>query len=382
MQQARRSPWMTGELDELRALARRFCSNELAPHQERWREQHHTDRELWRKGGEVGLLCLSVPEEYGGGGGTYAHEAVVLEEQGRVGDTAWGIGVHCVVAAHYLLAYGTDAQKRAWLPRMATGEAVVAIAMTEPDAGSDLKGIATRATLDGDTYVVNGAKTFITNASQADLVIVVAKTDPDAGARGISLLLVETDRPGFHRGRILEKIGQRGQDASELFLDDVRVPRTAVLGGVAGRGFGQLMEQLPQERLTVAVTAVVSMETALAHTVRYAKEREAFSQRVFDFQNTRFTLAELATEARVARAFVDECLLSHLRGELDASTAAMAKLWTTERASRVVDRCLQLHGGYGYMAEYPISHLWVDQRVQRIYGGTSEVMKEIISREL
>ena len=379
---AYRSPWMTDELDDLRALARRFCVNELEPHQDRWREQHHIDRDVWRKGGAVGLLCLSVPEEYGGGGGTFAHEAVLMEEQARVGDNAWGVGVHCVVAAHYILAYGTEEQRREWLPRMATGEVVTAIAMTEPGAGSDLQGIRTRAERDGGEYVINGAKTFITNASQADLVIVVARTDPDAGSRGLSLLLVEPDRDGFRRGRVLDKIGQRGQDASELFFDDVRVPASHVLGGVEGQGFAQLMGQLPQERLTIAVTAVTAMETALERTLSHVKEREAFGQPIFDFQNTRFTLAELATEAQVARVFVDECVRRHLDGGLDGATAAMAKWWTTERAMHVLDECLQLHGGYGYMAEYPISHLWVDQRVQKIYGGTNEIMKEIISRTL
>ncbi|MEU3017523.1 acyl-CoA dehydrogenase family protein [Nocardiopsis sp. NPDC007018] len=370
------------DLAALRELARVFCERELVPHQERWREQHRVDRELWHRAGRAGLLCLSIPEEYGGGGGTYAHEAVLVEEQARAGDTAWGVAVHSTVAAPYLLAYGTPEQRRAWLPPMATGEVVAAIAMTEPGTGSDLKAVATRARREGDEYVISGSKTFITNATQADLVIVVARTGPGEGAHGLSLILVESDRPGFRRGRVLEKIGQRGQDASELFLDEVRVPADRVLGGEPGRGFAQLMEQLPQERLTIAITAVVAMETAVESTLAYTKERTAFGRRVFDFQNTRFTLAEAATEARVARTFLDDCLARHLRGELDAATAAMAKYWTTERASRVVDQCLQLHGGYGYMAEYPISHLWVDQRVQRIYGGTTEIMKEVISRQL
>lgn len=376
------SPWMDEDLAALRDLARTFAARELVPHQERWREQHHVDRSLWTTAGKAGLLCLSIPEEYGGGGGTYAHEAVLLEEQNRVGDTAWGVAVHSMVAAHYLLAYGTEEQKRTWLPPMATGHVVAAIAMTEPGTGSDLKAVTTRADREGDEYLISGTKTFITNASQADLVIVVAKTDPEAGSRGISLMLVETDRPGFHRGRILDKIGQRGQDASELSLDQVRVPTSHVLGGEPGRGFAQLMAQLPQERLTIAITAVVAMETALEHTLAYVKDRTAFGRSVFDFQNTRFTLAEAATETGIARTFVDDCIMRHLRGELDESTAAMAKWWTTERASVVIDQCLQLHGGYGYMVEYPIAHLWVDQRVQRIYGGTTEIMKEIIARQL
>lgn len=382
MQHTQRSPWMSEDLDQLRELARAFCVNELKPHQERWRQQHHVDRPLWNKAADAGLLCLSIPEQYGGGGGNYAHEAVLLEEQGRVGDTAWGVGVHCTVAAHYLLAYGTPEQKNTWLPRMASGETVAAIAMTEPGTGSDLQNVTTRAHRDGDEYVISGAKTFITNASQADLVIVVAKTDPDAGSQGISLILVETDQPGFVRGKILKKIGQQGQDASELFLDEVRVPADNVLGGEPGRGFTQLMQQLPQERLTIAVTAVVAMEIALEHTLTYVKQRTAFKKPIFDFQNTRFTLAEAATEAHLARTFVDQCILLHLRGELSSSTAAMAKYWTTERASHLIDQCLQLHGGYGYMDEYPIARLWADQRVQRIYGGTNEIMKEIISRTL
>lgn len=374
--------WPTEDLAEFRDLARKFCDQELLPHQQRWREQHHIDRDVWHKAGKLGLLCLSVPEEYGGGGGTYAHEAVLLEEQARVGDNAWGIGVHCVVAAHYLLAYGTAQQKRDWLPKMASGETVAAIAMTEPDAGSDLQGIRTRARTDGDEYVLDGAKTFITNGSLADLVIVVAKTDPGAGSRGISLLLVETDRPGFRRGRILDKIGQRGQDASELFFDGVRVPRTAVLGGEPGHGFRQLMQQLPQERLTIGVVAVATMETAVEQTTRYTKSRPAFGQHVFDFQHTKFALAEAATETAVARAFVDDCIDRHLHGELDTATAAMVKWWTTETAMRVLDSCLQLHGGYGYLSEFPISHLWVDHRVARVYGGTNEIMKEVIARSL
>jgi len=377
-----RSPWMTDDLDHLRDLARTFCEKELLPNQQRWREQHHVDRDIWFTGAKAGLLCLSIPEEYGGGGGTFAHEAVLLEEQARVGDTAWGIGVHCVVAAHYVLAYGTEEQRRAWLPKMASGETIVSIAMTEPGTGSDLQGITTRAVADGDEYVINGAKTFITNLSQAGLVIVVAKTAPDAGHRGISLILVETDRPGVRRGRILDKIGQRGQDASELFLDDVRVPRENVLGGVEGRGFIQLMSQLPQERLTIALVATTAMETALEHTLAYTRDRRAFGKPLNQFQNTRFALAEVATEAKLARTFIDDCIMKHVAGELDEVTAAMAKWWTTERAMRAIDQCLQLHGGYGYMSEYPISHMWADNRVARIYGGTTEIMKEIVARSI
>ena len=305
-----------------------------------------------------------------------------MEEQIRAGDNAWGTGVHCMVAAHYLLDYGTREQRETWLPGMATGDTVAAIAMTEPGTGSDLKAIRTKAERDGDEYVINGAKTFISNASHADVVLVVARTGAKTRASGISLLLVETTRPGFTRGRVLDKIGQRGQDTAELFFDDVRVPASSVLGGVPGQGFGQLMSQLPQERLTVAIAAIAAIESAIEQTVGYTKERQAFGQPLFDFQNSRFTLAEAATEARVTRTFVDQCVLDHLAGNLDAATAAMAKWWATERATRVIDRCLQLYGGYGYMSEYPISHLWVDQRVQKIYGGSNEIMKEIIARTL
>ncbi|CAN3129533.1 acyl-CoA dehydrogenase family protein [Mycobacterium sp. smrl_JER01] len=376
------SPWMNAELLELRDLASKFFSAELAPHAQRFADQHHVDRELWNRAGELGLLCMSVPEEYGGGGGTFAHEAVVLEEQARIGDSSWGAGLHSGIVAHYILHYATEELRAQWLPKMASGEMIGAIAMTEPGTGSDLQSVKTKAILDGDEYVVTGSKTFITNGQQADLIIVVAKTDPSQGAAGISLIAVEADRPGFRRGKVLDKIGQRGQDTSELFFDDVRVPRSHLLGQAEGQGFIQLMTQLPQERLIVAVGAVASMELALEQTLKYTREREAFGRPVFGFQNTKFTLAEAATETRIARVFLDYCIDLHLAGQLDVQTVAMAKWWTTERAMKVLDDCMQLHGGYGYMTEYPISRLWVDQRVQKIYAGTNEVMKEIISRSL
>ncbi|ORA82242.1 acyl-CoA dehydrogenase [Mycolicibacter kumamotonensis] len=376
------SPWMNAELLELRDLASKFFSAELAPHAQRFADQHHVDRELWNRAGELGLLCMSVPEEYGGGGGTFAHEAVVLEEQARIGDSSWGAGLHSGIVAHYILHYATEELRAQWLPKMASGEMIGAIAMTEPGTGSDLQSVKTKAILDGDEYVVTGSKTFITNGQQADLIIVVAKTDPSQGAAGISLIAVEADRPGFRRGKVLDKIGQRGQDTSELFFDDVRVPRSHLLGQAEGQGFIQLMTQLPQERLIVAVGAVASMELALDQTLKYTREREAFGRPVFGFQNTKFTLAEAATETRIARVFLDYCIDLHLAGQLDVQTVAMAKWWTTERAMKVLDDCMQLHGGYGYMTEYPISRLWVDQRVQKIYAGTNEVMKEIISRSL
>ena len=376
------SPWMNAELLELRDLASKFFSAELAPHAQRFADQHHVDRELWNRAGELGLLCMSVPEEYGGGGGTFAHEAVVLEEQARIGDSSWGAGLHSGIVAHYILHYATEELRAQWLPKMASGEMIGAIAMTEPGTGSDLQSVKTKALLDGDEYVITGSKTFITNGQQADLIIVVAKTDPSQGAAGISLIVVEADRAGFRRGKVLDKIGQRGQDTSELFFDEVRVPRSHLLGQSEGQGFIQLMTQLPQERLIVAVGAVASMELALEQTLKYTREREAFGRPVFGFQNTKFTLAEAATETRIARVFLDYCIDLHLAGQLDVQTVAMAKWWTTERAMKVLDDCMQLHGGYGYMTEYPISRLWVDQRVQKIYAGTNEVMKEIISRSL
>ncbi|MFF0632981.1 acyl-CoA dehydrogenase family protein [Nocardia sp. NPDC004151] len=377
-----RSAWLDDDLDALRELARDFCEKHILPNREKYIDQHHVDRDLWHAAGELGLLCMSIPEQYGGGGGSFAHEAVLCEEQARIGDTSWGAGLHNGIVAHYLLAYGTEDQKRHWLPKMASGEVVGAIAMTEPGTGSDLQNIKTTAIRDGEHYVVNGSKTFITNGQQADLIIVVAKTDPAQGAAGISLVLVEGDRDGFRRGRALDKLGQRGQDTSELFFDEVAIPAANLLGTAEGQGFVQLMQQLPQERLLLAIGAVQSMETALEHTLRYTKARNAFGKPVFAFQNTKFTLAQAATDARVARVFLDDCIARHLRGDLDIPTVAMAKLWTTDRAMLVLDDCLQLHGGYGYMTEYPISRMWADARVQKIYGGTNEIMKEIIARSL
>ncbi|MGV9721387.1 acyl-CoA dehydrogenase family protein [Nocardia beijingensis] len=377
-----RSAWLDDDLDALRELARSFFAKELTPNIDKFIEQHHVDREFWNKAGALGLLCASIPEEYGGGGGTFAHEAVLIEEQAKAFDTSWGATLHSGIVAHYLLHYGTEEQKRQWLPKMASGEVVGAIAMTEPGTGSDLQNVKTKAIREGDEYVVNGSKTFITNGSQADLIIVVAKTDTSEGAGGISLILVEADRPGFRRGRVLDKVGQKGQDTSELFFEDVRVPVSNLLGPQEGQGFVQLMQQLPQERLIIAVGSVAGMEAALEVTLRYTKERHAFGKPLFAFQNTKFTLAEAATETRVARVFLDDCIMRHLRGELDIPTVAMAKWWTTDRAMAVADECLQLHGGYGYMTEYPISRMWTDSRVQKIYGGTNEIMKEIIARSL
>uniref|UniRef100_UPI003D8E28D9 acyl-CoA dehydrogenase family protein n=1 Tax=Gordonia sp. B7-2 TaxID=3420932 RepID=UPI003D8E28D9 len=381
---ADRSSWETDDLTALRDLARSFCEKEIKPNIEKFIEQHHVDRDLWNKAGELGLLCMSIPEEYGGGGGTFAHEAVLIEEQARIVDSSWGGNLHNGIIAHYLLAYGTEEQKKTWLPKMASGEVVGAIAMTEPGTGSDLQNVKTKAIRQGDEYVIDGSKTFITNGGQADLIIVVAKTDTAEGAKGISLVLVEADREGFRRGRVLDKVGQRGQDTSELFFDGVRVPVSNLLSadGQEGQGFVQLMQQLPQERLIIAVASVAGMETAVAQTITYTKERTAFGRPIFGFQNTKFKLAEAATETRIARVFVDDCITKHLEGKLDIPTVAMAKWWTSDRAMVVADECLQLFGGYGYMNEYPISRMWADGRVQKIYAGTNEIMKEIIARTL
>jgi acyl-CoA dehydrogenase len=379
---ARRSPWMDQDLDDFRDLARTFCEKEIRPNVDRYIENKHVDRDLWNKAGEVGLLCLSVPEEYGGGGGTFAHEAILIEEQARATDSSWGVSLHNGIVAHYLLAYGTEAQKHEWLPRMASGEVVGAIAMTEPGTGSDLQNVATKAIREGDEYVVNGSKIFITNGTQADMVITVVKTDPDQAAAGISLVIVPTDAPGFSRGKVLDKIGMKGQDTSELIYSDVRIPVSNLLGAEEGQGFVQLMEQLPQERLLVAVANVAAMEMCFDETLRYVHERHAFNRPIWAFQNTKFKMAEIATEARVARSFLDECIGLHLERELDIPTVAMVKLWCSERAQKVADMCLQLHGGYGYMNEYPIARAWADLRVSQIYAGTSEIMKEIISRSL
>ncbi len=379
---ARRSPWMNQDLDDFRDLARTFCEKEIKPNVETYIANKQVDRDLWNKAGEVGLLCLSIPEEYGGGGGTFAHEAILIEEQARVGDSSWGASLHNGIVAHYILKYGTEEQKHEWLPKMASGEAVAAIAMTEPGTGSDLQNVRTKAIREGDEYVINGSKTFITNGAQADVVVVVVKTNPEEAAAGISLVIVPTDTPGFSRGRVLDKIGMKGQDTSELNFSDVRVPVTNLLGTEEGQGFIQLMEQLPQERLIVAVSNVAAMELCFEETMRYVHDRHAFNRPIWGFQNTKFKMAEVATEARVARSFVDECIGLHLEGQLDIPTVAMAKLWCSERAQKVADICLQLHGGYGYMNEYPIARAWADLRVSQIYAGTSEIMKEIISRSL
>lgn len=377
-----RSPWRDTDIDALHEMATKFYEAELMPHQERFAEQKYVDREFWRKAGELGLLCASIPEEYGGGGGTYAHDFAVFDAQYRLGDTGFGNMVHSGLVAHYLLAYGSEEQKQRWLPGMASGELIGAIAMTEPGTGSDLKAVRTTATREGDEYVLNGSKTFISNGKNADLVIVVAKTDPAAGAKGVSLIVVETaNAPGYQVGRLLDKVGMKGQDTAELSFSDVRVPVANLLGG-EGEGFGYLMRQLAYERLIIAVCAAAATEAAVAWTVDYTKQRRAFGAPLFDMQNTRFELADCATLARVMRVFVDNCVQRHLRGELDGPTASMAKAYASDIQGQVVDRCVQLFGGYGYMLEYPIARMYADARVQRIYGGANEVMKELIARSL
>ncbi|KLN57238.1 acyl-CoA dehydrogenase family protein [Variovorax paradoxus] len=376
-------PWMNEELEMLRASARRFFERECVPHEPRWRAQHHADREIWTKAGRAGLLCASIPEAYGGGGGSFLHEAVICEEQMRAMAQSFSNNVHSGIVAHYLLAYGTEAQKQRWLPRMASGELVAAIAMTEPGAGTDLQRIKAQARRDGDHWRISGSKTFITNGMHAGLVCVAAKTDAAAGGKGISLLMVETEgTPGFRRGPLLDKMGQKTLDTTELFFDDVRVPADSLLGGEEGRGFAQLMQQLPRERLLIAVGAVATMQRAIGDTLDYVRDRQVFGQPLLKMQNTRFKLAECETQAQVARAFVDDCIARLMRGELDVPTAAMAKWWTTDACCRIVDECLQLHGGYGFMNEYPIARLYADVRVGRIYGGANEVMKEIIARAM
>jgi len=381
------STWMNDELRMFSDEINKFYRAEMFPHETRWQQQGHVDRAFWNKAGEAGILCASIPEEYGGAGGDFRHESVILTEQhrgaGASGSSGFGNSVHSQICAHYFLDYGTEEQKKRWLPRMASGEAVCAIAMTEPGTGSDLQAIKTTALLDGNEYVINGSKTFISNGQLADLVIVVCKTDPSQGGKGISLIVVETEnQEGFARGRNLDKIGLKSQDTSELFFDNVRVGPENLLGGIEGQGFKQLMTALPRERLILAVGGVAAMETALAVTIDYTANRQVFGKALLEMQNTRFKLAEAKTIAHVARVFVDNCIERFMQGTLDASTASMAKWWVTQMQCDVVDECLQLHGGYGYMSEYPIAQMYADARVQKIYGGSNEIMKELIARSL
>ena len=378
-----RSLPFTEEHDIFRTHVRRFLDRECVPHVDQWLKDGIVPKETWRKAGKAGLLCMGQPEEYGGAGGDFLHTTIMLEEAADALVEGPGWGLHNDIVAPYIEHYGSEDQKRSWLPRMATGELIGAIAMTEPGTGSDLQGVRTTAEKDGNHYVVSGQKTFITNGQNANMIIVVAKTDPEKGAQGTSLIVVETDEvEGFKRGRNLEKIGQHAQDTSELFFDDVRVPTSNLIGEEEGQGFIQLMEQLPQERLLVGVGAVAAAETALKLTAEYVKERKAFGRAIADFQNTRFKLADVKTQVTIGRMAVDRCIELLLEGNLDVATAAIVKLWSSEMEFKIMDECLQLHGGYGYMSEYPISRMWASARVQRIYAGTSEIMRELIGRTI
>ncbi|MCY1280204.1 Acyl-CoA dehydrogenase [compost metagenome] len=380
---AYQSPWITDDLAIFQESVRRFIAEELTPNEERWAKQHHIDRDAWRKAGQAGMLLLSIPEEYGGCGGNFAHDAIMALEQSRAISTSLATGVHSGIVAHYILAYASEEQKLRWLPKMASGEFVGAIAMSEPGTGSDLQNVKTKAIRDGDEYVINGSKTFITNGLHADLIIVVAKTDPAQGARGVSLVVVETENlPGFSRGRLLDKIGQKGTDTAELSFQDVRVPVANLLGPEEGKGFIQLMQQLPQERMIIALGALGTMERAVEDTIEYTRSRKLFGKPSLELQNTRFKLAELKTTATIARTFIDDCMVKVLKGELSGEVAAMAKWWSTQNACQIVDECLQLHGGYGYMLEYPIARQYANVRVTKIFGGSNEIMKEIIARTL
>jgi len=369
------------DLEGFRDSVRKFLEQEATPYHDQWEKDGQVSRELWQKAGELGFLCPCLPEEFGGVGADFRYSAVLIEEVARAGLTGIGWGLHSDIVAPYVLNYGSDELKNHYLPKLASGEMIGAIAMTEPGAGSDLQGVKTTAVKNGDHYVLNGSKTFITNGQLADVVIVVAKTDPKEGAKGISLFMVETAWEGFEKGQNLNKVGMKAQDTSELFFQDVKVPAENLLGE-EGMGFVYLMQELPQERLGIAINGLAMAESALEHTIRYVKERRAFGKAIAEFQNTQFKLAELHTEIQVGRVYVDRCLELHLQGKLDVPTAAASKYYITDLQCRVIDECLQLHGGYGYMWEYPIARMFADARVQRIYGGTNEIMKQIISRAI
>ncbi|WP_326539174.1 acyl-CoA dehydrogenase family protein [Pseudorhodoferax sp.] len=377
-----RRSWMDEDLELFRDNVVRFIETEVQSQDEAARKNGHVGHALWRKAGELGLLCVDIPEEYGGGGGDFRHEAIIHDEMARRALSGMSVGVHSIVA-HYFLNHGTEEQKRHYLPQLARGELVGAIAMTEPGAGSDLQGVRTRADKVEGGYALHGSKTFISNGFLAGVVLVVAKTDPTQGAKGTSILVVDTqDCKGFRVGRVLDKIGMKAQDTSELFFDDVRVPASAVLGGKEGQGFFQLMGDLPYERLIIGVASLAAMEGAYLATLDYVRERKAFGKPVAEFQNTKFKLAEIATQIKVGRAFIDRCVEDLVAGRLDTATASMAKLWGSETQGRVIDECLQLFGGYGYMNEYLVARMYTDARIQRIFGGTNEIMKEVISRAL
>ena len=378
-----RPAWETEDVAMLRDMALRFFENEVMPRYGDFEKAEIVSRDIWETAGANGLLCAAMPEEYGGAGGNYAHEAAIIESIGHAGTDGFGAALHSAIVAPYILHYGSEEQKKKWLPKLATGELIGAIAMTEPAAGSDLQGVKTTAVRDGNQYKINGSKTFITNGQNANLIIVVAKTDPSKGAKGTSLIVIETDGlEGFERGRNLDKVGLKANDTSELFFNDMKVPTSNLIGTDEGQGFIQLMEQLPQERLLIANQAIASIERALAITIAYVKERKAFGKAVIEFQNTQFKLAELKSEATMMRVFVDHCVARHLESKLDPATASMVKYLSTDLQCKVMDECVQLHGGYGYMNEYDIARMFRDARVQRIYGGTNEIMKLLIARTL
>ena len=370
------------DINMFRDAVYKFYSNEMAPHSEEFRKNKKVDRKFWNQAGKYGLLNCAIPEEYGGGGGDYRHEMIIMEELERAEVDGFGLSLHNAIVAPYILHYGTEEQKQKWLPQMASGELVGAICMSEPGTGSDLQNIQTNAKPDGNGWIINGSKTFITNGGTANLLIIVADTSGE-GKHSKSLFVVETDElEGFRRGRILDKVGIEAQDTAELFFDDMQVPADALLGEETGQGFIQLMTELPQERLNIAVQGVAAMEKALRHTIDYVKDRRAFGKRIIDFQNSQFELAELKTIVTICKVFTYDCAEKHLRGELDTVTASMAKYWITDRECEVMDRCLQLYGGYGFMNEYMIGRQWRASRVQRIYGGTNEIMKLVIARSL
>jgi acyl-CoA dehydrogenase len=376
------SPWMTDETRLFRRSVRHFIETELAPHHAEWEQQGYPDAEAWLKAGKMGLLLADVPEQCGGGGGTFAHEAVVIEELARSG-VNFGFNLQSIVA-HYILSYGSEEQRQRWLPRLASGELVGAVGLTEPQSGSDLQGLRTTARRDGDSYIINGSKTFITNGWQAGLVCLAVRTDAKAsGPRALSLIGVETkDLPGYRVGHPLHKMGRRAQDTCELFFDEVRVPADNLLGSGEGRGLFQMMDQFRYERLSIGLSAVAAAEHAIKITADYVKERRVFGKPLLDLQNTRFKLAECKTEARIGRVFIDNCIQQFMAGQLDNVTAAMAKYWLTDWQCRIIDECVQLHGGYGYMQETLIARMWADARVQRIYGGANEVLKELVASSL
>jgi|TARA_B100002003_G_C14113299_1_gene535425 alkylation response protein AidB-like acyl-CoA dehydrogenase len=376
------STWYSEEHRLYTESVRKFFADELAPNIERWIDAGIVDRVFWVKAGEAGILGAAIEEAYGGAGAGISFDAITIYEQARCSDSGWGFGIQSIVI-HYIRAYGTEDQKARWLPKLATGEMVAALAMTEPGCGSDVQSVRTSATKTGNEYLITGSKTFITNGQTANLICLAAKTDKDAGASGVSLIMVETDDlEGFRRGKNLSKLGLKAQDTTELFFEGVRVPKNNLLGIQEGQGFYQLMNQLPWERLLIGITALGAIDFALEETTRYVRERKAFGTRVMDFQNTRFKLAEMKTKAEVTRSFLNDGIQKLDAGILDASTASMAKWWGSQTQCEIMDECVQLHGGYGYMMEYPITRLYADARVQKIYGGTNEIMKELIARSL